>query len=115
MIGGFIIGGAETTQVLVRAIGPSLSAQGIVQPLLDPSLELHDGNGDILSTNDNWRSTQQSDIIATRLSPTDDRESAILATLQPGSYTAIVRGQNNTTGVALVEVYNLDAVSSAVR
>ncbi|MGH8093180.1 MAG: matrixin family metalloprotease [Chthoniobacterales bacterium] len=112
MIGGFIIGGADATKVLVRAIGPSLAAKGIVQPLLDPVLELHDGSGALISTNDNWRSTQQAEIIATGIPPTDDRESAIVATLQPGSYTAIVRGQNNTTGVSLVEVYNLDTNAS---
>jgi Putative Ig domain/Matrixin len=115
MIAGFIIGGAEPTKVIVRAIGPSLTTKGIQQPLADPILELHDGNGDLASTNDNWRSTQQAEIIATGIPPTDDRESAILATLQPGSYTAIVRGQNSTTGVALVEVYNLDGASAASK
>ena len=115
MIGGFIIDGADPTKVLVRAIGPSLAATGIAQPLADPILELHDGNGDLLSTNDNWRSTQQADIIATGIPPTDNRESAIVSTLQPGGYTAIVRGQNDTTGVALVEVYNLDAASAASK
>jgi len=115
MIGGFIIGGADPTKVLLRAIGPSLATQGVLQPLADPILELHDGNGDIISTSDNWRSTQQAEIIATGIPPTDDRESAILTTLQPGSYTTIVRGQNNTTGVALVEVYNLDSATSAAK
>ena len=115
MIGGFIVGGADPTKVLVRAIGPSLATQGIQQPLADPVLELHDGSGTLISTNDNWRSTQQADIVATGVQPTDDRESAILTTLQPGSYTAIVRGQNSTTGVALVEVYNLDGASTASK
>jgi hypothetical protein len=72
-------------------------------------LELHDGSGNLISSNDNWRSDQEAAIIATGIPPTDDRESAIVATLQPESYTAIVRGQNDTTGVALVEVYNLDS------
>jgi len=112
MIGGFIIGGDEPTKVLVRGIGPSLASKGILLPLSDPVLELHDGTGKLLSTNDNWRSTQQNDIIATSIAPTDDRESAILATLQPGNYTAVVRGQSYTTGVALVEVYNLDSASA---
>jgi hypothetical protein len=115
MIGGFIIGGVDPTKVLVRAIGPSLTANGIALPLADPVLELHDANGDMISTNDNWRSTQQTDIIATGIPPSDDRESAIIATVQPGSYTAIVRGQNSTTGVALVEVYNLDSATSASK
>jgi hypothetical protein len=69
----------------------------------------------LISTNDNWRSTQQAEITATGIPPTDDRESAILTTLQPGSDTAIVRGQNSTTGVALVEVYNLDGTSPASK
>jgi hypothetical protein len=115
MIGGFIIGGVDPTKVLVRAIGPSLTANGIALPLADPVLELHDANGDMISTNDNWRSTQQTDIIATGIPPSDDRESAIIATVQPGSYTAIVRGQSSTTGVALVEVYNLDSATSASK
>jgi hypothetical protein len=108
MIGGFIIGGEDPTQVLVRAIGPSLSGQGINFPLSDPVLEIHDSSGQLISTNDNWRSTQQNEIIATGIPPTNDKESAILVTLDPGSYTAIVHGQGSTTGVALVEVYDLD-------
>jgi hypothetical protein len=115
MIGGFIIGGADPTQMLVRAIGPSLAANGVAQPLADPVLELHDGNGDLISTNDDWRSTQQSDITATGLAPASDNESAILVTLDPGSYTAIVRGQNSTTGVALVEVYDLDSAAATSK
>lgn len=107
MIGGFVVGGADPTKVLVRAIGPSLAAAGITQPLADPVLELHDSNGELIASNDNWRSTQQGEIIATGLQPKDNLESAIVKTLQPGSYTAIVRGQNESTGVALVEVYNL--------
>lgn len=111
MIGGFIIGGSLDTRILVRAIGPSLAGSGVSAPLQDPVLELHGGNGELISENDNWRSTQQDEIIATSLAPSDDRESAILATLQPGSYTAIVRGQNNSTGVGLVEIYNLDSTT----
>lgn len=108
MIGGFIVGPADTlTDILVRAIGPSLSPFGISNPLLDPILELHDGNGALLTTNDNWKDTQQAEIEATGIPPGDDRESAILQSLGPGNYTAIVRGVNDTTGVGLVEVYNL--------
>ncbi len=107
MIGGFIIGGVESTDVLVRAIGPSLAALGVSQPLVDPVLELHDYEGTLIATNDNWRSEQQTEIIATGIAPTDDRESAIMATLDPASYTVIVRGQGGTTGVGLVEIYNL--------
>jgi hypothetical protein len=115
MIGGFVIGGKEPAQVIVRAIGPSLADKGISLPLSDPLLELHDASGKTISTNDNWRSTQQNDIIATGLAPADDKESAILATLGPGSYTAIVRGQNNATGVALVEIYNLNNASQSSK
>lgn len=79
----------------------------IANPLLDPLLELHDSNGATLTTNDNWKDTQQTEIEATGLPPTDDNESAILQTLAPGAYTAILRGVNDTTGVGLVEVYNL--------
>ena len=112
MIGGFIVSADTPTQVLIRAIGPSLTQYGVMGALQDPVLELHGGDGDLIVSNDNWRSTQQAAISATGIPPADDRESAILATLAPGSYTAILRGQNNTTGVALVEVYNLDATAS---
>ena len=115
MIGGFIIGGEDPTQVLVRAIGPSLSGQGISFPLPDPVLEIHDSSGQLISTNDNWRSTQQNEIIATGIPPTNDKESAILMTLDPGNYTAVVHGQGSTTGVALVEVYNLESNNSASK
>ena len=109
LIGGFIVGGADPTKVVIRAIGPSLAAKGIGYPLADPTLELHDGTGKIILRNDDWRSTQSSAIIATSIPPTDNRESAIVITLKPGDYTAIVRGKNGATGVALVEVYNLES------
>ena len=108
MIGGFIITGSGQKRVIVRAIGPSLAQHGIANPLLDPILELHNGSGAVIAFNDNWRDTQQSDIEATGLAPTDNRESAIVRILLPGNYTAIVRGKNNTIGVALVEVYGLN-------
>jgi hypothetical protein len=109
MIGGFILGpsGASSAKVIARAIGPSLTASGVANALQDPTLELHDANGTTIASDDNWKDTQQSEIEATGIPPTDDRESAIVATLAPGNYTAIVRGKNNTTGVGLVEVYNL--------
>jgi hypothetical protein len=106
MIGGFIAGNG-LTKVIVRAIGPSLTSQGVPGALQDPTLELHDGSGATIASNDNWKDTQQAAIEATTIPPTDDRESAIVTTLAPGPYTAIVRGKNNTTGVALVEVYNI--------
>jgi hypothetical protein len=108
MIGGFIITGTGQKNVIVRAIGPSLTQQGITNPLLDPTLELHDGSGAVIAFDDNWRDSQQTEIQATGLAPGDDRESVILRTLSPGNYTAIVRGKNNTIGVALVEVYGLN-------
>lgn len=105
MIGGLIVLGRESARTIVRAIGPSLPVPGA---LADPTLELHDGNGDMIAGNDNWRSDQEAEIIATTVPPTNDAESAIVATLVPGNYTAIVRGNKNTTGVALVEAYQLD-------
>ncbi len=107
MIGGFIAGGTQPRNLILRAIGPSLGAQNIVNPLLDPTLELHDANGALRQANDNWRDTQEAAIIATGIPPNDNRESAIVTTLPPGNYTAVVRGANSTTGVALVEVYDL--------
>jgi hypothetical protein len=106
MIGGFIVSGA-TTNVIVRAIGPSLQNFGITNPLLDPTLELFNGNGTSLAMNDDWRTTQEQAIKNTGVPPTDDRESAIVASLAPSAYTAIVRGKGTATGVALVEVYGL--------
>ena len=110
MIGGFIAGPSAVgpIKVLIRAMGPSLSAAGVQGSLQDPTLQLFDGNGGQVAFNDNWRQTQQAEIEATGIPPTDDRESAVLATLAAGNYTAIVRGSNNTTGVGLVEVYNVD-------
>ena len=109
MIGGFIVGGDQPTNVIVRALGPTLTDFGVAGALADPTLELHDGNGTIIAQNDNWKSRQQTDIQNSGYAPPKDAEAAILATLQPGNYTAIVRGKGNTTGVALVEIYNLDA------
>jgi hypothetical protein len=111
MIGGVIVVGAETQKVIVRAIGPSLGKAGVAGALQDPTLELHDSNGALIASNDNWQETQKAEIAATGLQPTDDLESAIVATLPPSpsgiGYTAIVRGVNGTTGVALVEFYAL--------
>ena len=108
MIGGFIIGGGEPTKVVVRAIGPSLSAENVPNLLFDPLLELYDGNGSLIFTNDNWRTTQEEEILATGVAPSADSESAIVATLTPGGYTAMVRDAGSASGVALVEVYNLE-------
>jgi plastocyanin len=105
LIGGLIVLGQGQLRVIVRAIGPSLTVPG---KLADPTLELRDGNGGLLQSNNNWRTDQQAEIIATTIPPSNDMESAIVRNLAPGNYTAIVRGVNNTTGVALVETYGLN-------
>ena len=109
MIGGIIVGptGGAAHNMLVRAIGPSLQDFGVANPVANPTLELHDGNGALLASNDDWRQTQESEIQETGIPPSNNLESAILATLAQGSYTAVVRGSGNGTGVALVEVYDL--------
>jgi len=108
LIGGFIIGGDDPTKVMVRAIGPSLTSFGVAGALPDPILELHAADGSLIYENDDWRGDQEQQILDSTLAPTDDRESAIIATLPPGNYTAIIHGRGNNTGVALVEVYNLE-------
>jgi len=117
MIGGFIVQGTKSKRVIIRAIGPELTQHGVPDALGNPTLELHDSSGALIASNDDWQHTiiggiitsdQVREIIATRLAPRDARESAIVAELNAGNYTAIVRGVNDTTGVALVEVYDLD-------
>ncbi len=116
MIGGFIVQGTQPKRVILRAIGPELSQYGVANAMADPTLELHDANGALIASNNNWQTTiiggiitsdQVQDIQNSGHAPGDPRESAIIADLPPGNYTAIVRGVNNTTGVALVEVYDL--------
>ncbi len=106
LIGGVIVGGGDSN-IIVRAIGPSLTAAGVVGTLQDPVLELHNGSGTIIASNDNWKDTQQAAVFASGIAPTVDAESAIVTKVPAGNYTAIVRGKNNTTGVALVEAYDL--------
>jgi hypothetical protein len=108
-IGGFIITGTAPKHLLLRAIGPSLAQSGIPDVLADPVMELHGPDGFVTITNDNWRDdpAQEAAIIATGIPPNDNLESAIDSTLDPGAYTAIVRGQDNTSGVGLVELYDL--------
>ena len=112
LIGGFIITGNAPKQVIIRAIAPSLRANGAPLPgaLENPTLEIHDKNG-LLGSNDNWRDSQEDEIIGTGIPPTDERESALIATIIPGNYTAIVRGADNTTGIAVVELYDLGTAS----
>src|SRR6266446_5711054 len=108
MIGGFIVQGDMPATVIVRAIGPSLTAYGVQGALQDPTLELHDGSGAVIGANDNWQDDPgAAQIQADNLAPSDPRESATIVTLNPGNYTAIVRGANGTTGIALVEAYVL--------
>ena len=116
MIGGFIVQGTEPKRVIIRAIGPELTQYGVPNALANPTLELHDGTGALIASNDNWRTTiiggiitsnQVRDITNSGYAPGDGRESAIIADLAPGNYTAIVRGVNDATGVALVEAYHL--------
>ena len=107
LIGGFIIRGQTPVKVLVRALGPSLSAFGVPGAIADPMIDLYSG-GKILSSNDDWKATQQSAIAATGFAPTNDKESGILMTLEPGAYTVIVHGKNNQTGIGLVDAFLVD-------
>jgi hypothetical protein len=124
LIEGFIVQGpaGSSKKVMVRAIGPSLTPFGITDALADPTLEIHDSNNVIVATNDNWKTTQVGGIItgdqfaeinASQLAPSNDLESAIIANLAPGSYTAVVRGSGNAIGTGVVDAYDLSAGSSA--
>ena len=122
MIGGFIVQGTGPKRVIIRAIGPELTQYGIPNALANPILELHNGTGALIATNNDWQTTiiggiitssQVSDIQNSGHAPTAASESAIIANLQPGNYTAILRGVNSTTGVALVEVYDLAPEASS--
>ena len=116
LIGGFILGpDSADEQVLIRALGPSLPAGDVADPLADPNLEVFNADGDELGFNDNWKDTNESKIADTGLAPTNDKESAILANLFAGNYTAIVRGTDGAIGVALVEIYNLQPTQPVVR
>jgi len=123
MIGGFIVQGTEPKRVIIRAIGPELTQYGVPDALANPTLELHNRTGALIASNDNWRTTitggiitsdQVRDILRSGYAPGDGRESAIIADLPPGNYTAIVRGVNTSTGVALAEVYDLSSDTSSI-
>ena len=114
MISGFILG-TGSSPVLIRALGPSLSQFGIADVVQDPALELYDEHGTLVSANDNWKQTQQSAIQATGIPPSDDREAAIFTILPSGPFTTIVRDVNNASGIALLEVYNLQLPLSPTR
>ena len=110
VIGGFLLGGGSVNDhVILRGIGPSLASQGVANTLADPVLELRDGNGALLVSNNNWQDNplQASELTAAGLAPTDPLESGISTTLPPGPYTALLAGQNDGVGVGLVEVYDL--------
>ncbi len=107
LIGGFVLGGADSSNVLLRALGPSLAQAGVSDVLTDPYLALRDANGTLVASNDNWADTQEAEIAASGLAPSNAREAAIEQVLAPGNYTAIVTGNNGGIGVGLVEVYRL--------
>jgi hypothetical protein len=112
-ISGFIVTGTEPKRVGVRGIGPSLANFGIANPLMDPVLQLNRGDGSLVMANDNWKNTQQAEIMAAGLAPANDNEAALIATLPAGNYGAVVSGKNGGTGVALAEVYDLDPTSNS--
>ena len=116
LIAGFIVQGTYPKSVIIRTLGPELTQYGVPNALANPTLELHDGRGLLIASNDNWVRTiiggiitqnQVRDIINSGYAPSNGLESAIIADLPPGNYTAIVRGFNDTVGVALAEVYVL--------
>ena len=109
MIGGFILGGGNgAARVMIRAIGPSLENFGISNPLANPTVTLRDGNGNIVSFNNDWLDDNATELHLTGIAPSNQAESAIVTTLPAGNYTAVVAGLNGGTGVGLVEVYNLN-------
>ncbi len=107
LIGGFIVGGYKSETVVIRGIGPSLSAFGVANALADPLLTVHNGQGAAIASNDNWETTQKQALIDSHLAPTNPKEAAILTDLQPGNYTAVISGVNSGSGVGVVEVYNI--------
>lgn len=110
LIGGVILGGTDYARMIFRGLGPSLSVNGVPVSgrLANPNLELHDGNGTTIAFNDDWKENQSFEIQGSGLAPADDREAALIGNFPPGHYTAIVRGKDNTTGIALVEAYKLN-------
>src|SRR5689334_25075006 len=113
MIAGFIIWGSQSKTILIRALGPTLGSFGVANVLSDPMLELHDSSGATIATNDDWQTgSQASQISSSGYAPSDSNEPALIATLAAGSYTAVVRGYNNSTAVGPVAVYALATLSS---
>jgi hypothetical protein len=113
MIGGFIVTGNSSKPVVLRGLGQSLVQSGLTDVLADPVLELRSSDGSLIFRNDNWKDDQRNLIEGTVFQPSDDRESVIVVTLQPGAYTAILTGKDQTTGIGLVEVYDTDTTSDS--
>ena len=114
MIGGVIVGGSDypgSLDTVVRALGPSLTAAGISDPLADPMLELHDADGNVIAANDDWKEGDPDELTALGLAPSDDHESAIVMSLPAGQFTAIASGKSSGSGVALIEIYNVDTAT----
>lgn len=109
LISGIIISGSSPLPLLVRALGPSLTDAGLHGALADPTLELFNSNGQVILSNDNWKDTQQSEVEATGLAPTDDLESAAVVKLSPGAYTAVVAGVGGGTGLGFLQWYSINA------
>ncbi|CAN5174612.1 hypothetical protein BH20VER2_BH20VER2_00010 [soil metagenome] len=108
MIGGFIVRGNEAeARLVVRGVGPSLTAAAITEPLDDPTLEVRDSQGALVAANDDWRSAQEAEIIASTLAPLHEKEAAVVLQLPPGPYTALLRGSRGGTGIGLLEAYRL--------
>jgi hypothetical protein len=112
LIGGFIISGSQPKKVIVRALGPTLGTLGVSGALTDPTITVVNSSNVAVASNDNWRNTQEAQIAASGFAPPNDLESAVIATLPPGSYSAVVSGKNGGTGIGLVDVYELDATTS---
>jgi hypothetical protein len=113
LIGGFIVQGTQPSSMVLRALGPSLTSSGIAGAIADPVLELRDGSGQVLKSNDNWGSgPDASTLTAKRLAPSNSHESALIANLNAGSYTILVHGYNGQTGIGLVELYDLQATNA---
>lgn len=117
-IGGFVIAGTDSHTVLIRGLGPTLSSFGVAGVLADPFLTLHRtdelGNDQVIATNDNWKVSQQASINATGLAPVNDAEAAIILSLPPGNYTAVLTGAGLSTGIGLIEVYDLSTNASSL-
>jgi len=112
-IAGFVIGGSEAKKLLIRGLGPTLTQFNVTGVMPNPTLKLYDGSGSLITTNDDWKSTQEAAITATQLAPPNDVEAAVLATLQPGAYTVIQADASGATGVGLLEVYDLNPLASS--